>query len=173
MARSMLALAVVLGLMAPGGFARADDEPVPIGEIVADPDAYHMRLVLLQGTVRRIVQLPPYSPAPDTTCYGAYTFMLEDETGSIEVSVLGFCGTPVLRTPEVREGEPILLKTQILSPNRMTSLTKGEVKKLRALANEIRHIPPTGSPPDDAASTQTEQPARPERDGKPEGDSGY
>ncbi len=168
----MMSLAVALGLLALGGLARAD-EPVPIGEVIADPDAYHMRLVLLQGTVRRVTQLPPYSPATDTTCYGAYTFTLEDETGSIEISVLGFCGAPVFRTPEVREDEPILLKAQILSPNRLTSLSKGEVKKLRAMANEIQHILPAGSQPDDSGSNQTEEPAKPEGDGKPEKDSGY
>ena len=167
MGRTTMGLVLAFGLLALGGLARANDEPVPIGEVIADPDAYHMRIVLLQGTVRRVTQLPPYSPATDTTCYGAYTFTLEDETGSVEISVLGFCGAPVFRTPEVREGEPILLKAQILSPNRLTSLSKGEVKKLRAVANEIRHILPAESPPDDSASNQTEEPA------KPAGDSGY
>ncbi len=167
MGRTTMGLVLAFGLLALGGLARANDEPVPIGEVIADPDAYHMRIVLLQGTVRRVTQLPPYSPATDTTCYGAYTFTLEDETGSVEISVLGFCGAPVFRTPEVREGEPILLKAQILSPNHLTSLSKGEVKKLRAVANEIRHILPAESPPDDSASNQTEEPA------KPAGDSGY
>lgn len=173
MERTVLGLVLALGLLGLSGPARAEDEPVPIGEVVADPDAHHMRLVLLHGTVRQITQLPPYSPATDTICYGAYTFTLEDETGSIEISVLGFCGAPVLRTPEVREGEPILLKAQILSPNRLTSLSKGEVKKLRAVANEIRHILPTESPPNDSAPNQTEEPAKPEGDGKPVGGSGY
>ena len=162
-----MGLLVALALVAIGGLARADDEPVPIGEVVADPDAYHMHLIVLQGTVHRVTQLPPYSPVPDTTCYGAYTFMLEDGSGSIEISVLGFCGKPVLRTPEVREGEPILLKTQILSPNRMTSLTKGEVKKLRAIANDIRHLAPAEPSSEEAASSKTEESP------KPGGDSGY
>jgi hypothetical protein len=147
MGRTLLGLVLVLVLLAPGGLARADDEPVSVGDVVADPDAYHMRLVLLQGTVHRVTQLAPYSPATDTTCYGAYTFMLEDETGSIEISVLGFCGAPVFRTPEVRDGEPILLKAQILSPNRVTSLSKEEGKKLRAIANEIRHVAPVEENP--------------------------
>jgi hypothetical protein len=160
-------LALALGLLTLGGLARADDEPVAIGEVIADPDAYHMRLIFMHGTVRGVTPLPPYSPAADTTCYGAYTFVLEEETGSIEISVLGFCGAPLLRTPEVREGEPILLKAQILSPNRLTSLTKGEVKKLRAVANEIRHLAPV-EPPSEAAG-----PSRAEESPKAEKDSGY
>jgi hypothetical protein len=164
MGRTALGLVLALGLLAPGGPARADDEPVLIGEVIADPDAHHMRLVLLQGTVRQITQLPPYSPATGTTCYGAYTFTLEDETGSIEIGVLGFCGAPVLRTPEVREGEPILLKAQILSPNRLTSLSKGEVKKLRAVANEIRHVAPVAPASEEAAPSQAEESPKAEKD---------
>ena len=171
-------LVIVAVLLAPGGLVRAG-EPVPIGEVVADPDAYHFRLVPLQGTARRVSPLPPYTPGPDTICYGAYTFTLEDETGSIEISVLGICGQPVLRKPEVNDGEVILLTAQILSPNHLTSASKGEVKRLRAVANSITRIPPTGSPAEESAPNQTEETAKPESDGrpgedsKPAGDSGY
>jgi hypothetical protein len=160
------------------GPARAD-EPVPIGEVIADPDAYHFRTIPLQGTVRQVTQLPPYSPGQDTTCYGAYTFMLEDETGSIEISVLGICGKPLLRKPEVNDGEGILLAAQILSPNRLTSRSKGEVKRLRAIANSITHLSPVVAPAEDSASNQTDETAKPEGDGKsgedrkPVGDGGY
>ncbi len=170
MRRTFLA-AVVLGMMLPAGLARADD-PVSIGEVVSDPDAYHFRIVTLQGTVRQLSQLPPYSPTPDTTCYGAYTFTLEDETGSIEVSVLGICGKPLLRKPEVNDGEVILLAAQILSPNRLTSASKGEVRRLHAMANSITHLSPMMPPSENSTSDQTEEPAKPEKDGKPVGESG-
>lgn len=155
------------------------DEPVSIGEVIADPDAYHFRSISLQGAVRQVTPLPPYSPGQDTTCYGAYTFTLEDETGSIEISVLGICGKPLLRKPEVNDGEVILLAAQILSPNRLTSTTKGEVKRLRAVANSITHLSPVVAPPENSAPNQTEETAKPEGDGKPgedskpAGDSGY
>ena len=174
MKRAFLA-ALVLGLMMPAGLARAD-EPVPIGEVVADPDAYHFRIISLQGTVRRVTPLPPYTPTPDTTCYGAYTFMLEDETWSAEISVLGICGKPLMRKPEVIDGEAIVLAAQILSPNRLTSATKDEVKKLRVIANSIKHLSADATPAEDAAPSQTEGTAGPEgndkpvEDGKPEDD---
>ena len=171
MRRTLLA-AVVLGMMIPAGLARADD-PVSIGEVVSDPDAYHFRIVTLQGTVRQLSQLPPYSPTPDTTCYGAYTFVLENETGSIEISVLGICGKPLLRKPEVNDGEVILLAAQILSPNRLTSVSKGEVKKLRAVANSITHLSPIVPLSENSTSNRTEEPAKPEEGGKPVGESGY
>jgi len=176
--RRVFPLVVAVGVMILAGLARAD-EPVPIGEVVADPDAYHFRIIPLQGTVRQITPLPPYSPGQDTTCYGAYTFTLEDETGSIEISVLGICGKPLLRKPEVNDGEGILLAAQILSPNRLTSTSKGEVKRLRAIANSITHLSPVVAPSENSEPNQTEEAAKPEGDGKPgedskpAGDSGY
>lgn len=176
--RRILPLVVVVSVMILAGLARAD-EPVSIGEVIADPDAYHFRTIPLQGTVRKVTPLPPYSPGQGATCYGAYTFMLEDETGSIEISVLGICGKPLLRKPEVNDGEGILLAAQILSPNRMTSTTKGEVKRLRAIANSITHLSPVVAPSENSAPNQTEETAKPEGDGKPgeeskpAGDSGY
>lgn len=171
MGRTLFLLAAVCA-MAFAGPSRAE-EPVPIGDVAADPDAYHFRLVALQGTVRRIALLPPYTPRPDTTCYGAYTFVLEDATGSIEVSVLGICGQPVLRKPEVEDGETIVLLAQILSPNRLTSAPKGEAKPLRAVANEIRHLSRVQPLPEPAAPVRADEPATPEASEQPSADSGY
>ena len=169
--RNVLLFAAI-GAMAFAGLARADD-PVPIGEVIADPDPYHFRMVSLRGTVREVTPLPPYSPGSDTACYGAYTFTLVDETGSIEVSVLGICGRPFLRKPEVVEGEAILLVAQIFSPDHVTSAVKGEVKKLRAVANSIRHLSPPAAPSEASVPDQPEETAKPEGEGRPEKDSGY
>jgi len=170
--RAAAPVVVALGLLAATGIAAADDS-VSIGEVVADPDAYHFRLVSLQGTVRQVTPLPPYTPGPDTICYGAYTFVLEDETGSIEVNVLGICGNPLPRKPEVADGERILLTAQILSPNRVTSAAKGEVKRLRAMANSITHLSPVEPPAENSAPDQKEETVKPERDGTPAEGSGY
>ena len=165
-------LIAAIGALALAGLLRADD-PVPIGEVVADPDAYHFSMVSLQGTVRQVTALPPYSPGSDTTCYGAYTFMLKDETGSMEISVLGICGRPLLRKPEVVEGEKILLVAQILSPSHLTSTSKGEVKKLRAVANSIRHLSPLVAPSEESVPDQPKETATPGGESSPEKDSGY
>lgn len=179
--RRGIPLVVAAGVMILAGLARADD-PVSIGEVIADPDAYHFRTIPLQGTVRKVTPLPPYSPGQGATCYGAYTFTLEDETGSIEISVLGICGKPLLRKPEVTDGEVILLAAQILSPNRLTSTTKGEVKRLRAIANSITHLSPVVAPSENSEPNQpnqideTDKPdgdGKPGEDSKPAGDSGY
>jgi hypothetical protein len=166
------AILTALGMLLLGGAALAD-EPVPVGDVVADPDAFHFRLVTLHGMVDRVTPLPPYSPTPGTTCYGSYTFLLKDETGSVEVSVLGICGRPLVRTPEVREGERIRLTAQILSPNRTTSSKKGEEKKLRVVANAIAHLAPeTPAAAGGAEEKSAEQPEAEKQD-NPAGDSRY
>lgn len=165
-------LIAALGAMALSGLARAD-EPVPIGEVVADPDTYHFRMVSLQGTVRQVTTIPPYKTDPDTACYGAYTFTLEDQTGSMEISVLGICGRPFTRTPEVAEGETILLVAQIFSPNHMASSSQDEVKRLRAVANQITHLPSAGPPPEPSMPDQLEEMPKPDGGARLEKDSAY
>lgn len=165
-------LIAAIGAMILSGLARAD-ESVTIGEVVADPDTYHFRMVTLQGTVRQVTPIPPYTTDPDTACYGAYTFMLEDETGSIKISVLGICGRPLIRTPEVTEGETILLVAQIFSPNHMASSSQGDVKRLRAVANTITHLAPAGPPPEEAAPGKTQGTEAPAAESRPAPDSTY
>jgi len=124
------------------------DEPIAIGDIVADPDPYHLRLVTLHGTVRQVKALEPYSQTSGTTCYGAYTFTLEDDTGLIGVAVLGVCGKPTIKAPDVFDGERVLVQAQILAPGhsgpsgrsggRIT--LEGDQDKVRAVASAISHL---------------------------------
>lgn len=97
--------------------ARAE-EPIQIATIEADPDTYHLRDVTLHGRVHDLQLLDPYFQPSGTACTGAYLFTLEDETGFIQVAVLGVCGMPAFRPPEVNEGETILLKAVIHAPGR-------------------------------------------------------
>ncbi len=115
---SSIPLALLLTFASP--FLALSDEPIAIGEIVADPDLYHLKLVTFQGTVRQVKALAPYVQTSGTTCYGAYTFRLEDDTGAIEIDVLGVCGNPVLKVPDVIEGDRAIVQVQILAPGHST-----------------------------------------------------
>jgi hypothetical protein len=55
------------------------DEPITISDIVADPEVFHLKQVTLQGVVGRVKELEPYYLPSGSACYGAYTFLLEDE----------------------------------------------------------------------------------------------
>jgi hypothetical protein len=111
------ALLITCLLAFPGRVYPEDRDPVPIADILADPEPYQLRPVRLQGRVQRIEVLEPYYQSSGSACYGAYRFTLEDGTGSIEIVVLGICGTPVLRPPHVTEGETVTVVAQIRAPD--------------------------------------------------------
>lgn len=92
-------------------------EPIAIGDILESPRDYHLRQVTLQGTVRSVQPLDPYTLPAGTTCYGAYLFYLEDQSASINVAVFGICGVPTVKNPDVEDGEKIELQATIQAPN--------------------------------------------------------
>lgn len=123
-------------------------ESIAIVELSADPNSYHLQMVTLEGTVHDIERLVPYEIENGTMCYGAYTFRLEDQTGSVKVSVLGVCGVPMIREPDVTEGDCIMLRAQVLSPEKLAIPREqdGEEEKeanapeLEVIANAITRI---------------------------------
>ena len=123
-------------------------ELVPIGKVLAHPSLYHMQIIRMQGVVRNVELLIPHDPyQPGDPCYGSYTFMLEDETGSIDVGVIGarlYCGTPGrAAAPEVAEGDRVIVHGQIHAPgeyvDKMTSPLPVQHTKTQALATQISH----------------------------------
>lgn len=109
---NLLSLVLVLGLLPA---ARAAD-PVAIRDILDEPSIYHLKQVVLQGTVHDVQPLDPYRLPAGTTCYGAYLFYLEDATASINVAVFGLCGIPTVKDPDVEDGARIELRATIQSP---------------------------------------------------------
>ena len=92
-------------------------EPTEIQAILADPSVYHLRQTALQGTVRSVRPLDPYETPSGTRCYGAYLFQLDDDTGVIDVAVTGLCGIPVVKDPDVQEGDRVFVETTIQTPS--------------------------------------------------------
>lgn len=110
--RTVLALAV----LALPSVLRAE-EPIPIQQILEEPRIYHLRQVTLQGTARDVQPLDPYKLANEMVCYGAYLFKLEDDTAVISVAVLGLCGRPLIRDPEIEDGQRIEVSATIQAPS--------------------------------------------------------
>ncbi|MGH7232164.1 MAG: hypothetical protein ACREJU_12510 [Nitrospiraceae bacterium] len=142
-----LILAVLVGWAM---FAHAD-EPTEVSAIMADPDAYHLRAVAIQGIVGRVRTLDPYFLPSGTACYGAYTFTLEDTNGSgdlLEVAVLGVCGRPVVLYPEVADGDKIMVQAEIQIPSRFGQfrsldgrlLSKDQQPAVQAIAKTITRL---------------------------------
>ncbi len=93
------------------------DEPISIQQILEAPQAYHLRHVTLQGTVRDVQSLDPYTLPNGTNCYGAYVFRLEDDATTLSVAVLGICGKPLVRDPEVEDGAHVEVSATIQAPS--------------------------------------------------------
>ena len=142
--RIMAAVAVLCVPAAPA----ASEEPRSVSEIVQDPDAFHLKHVTLVGVVAGVKMLEPYFLPSGTACYGAYTFVLEEETGNggfLDVAVLGVCGTPLIRMPDVSDGDNVTIEVDIQIPSRFGSsrgvqtapFFKGEPPAVQAIARKI------------------------------------
>jgi hypothetical protein len=94
------------------------EEPISIQQVLEDPRIYHLRRVILHGTVRDVKSLDPYTlPNNKMVCYGAYLFRLEEDTATIPVAVLGICGKPLVRDPEVEDGDHVEVSATIQAPS--------------------------------------------------------
>ena len=111
--QNLLSIGLALTLLS--GAEAAD--PTAIRDILDEPRIYHLKQVVLQGTVRNVQPLDPYKLPAGTTCYGAYLFYLEDETASINVAVFGLCGVPTVKDPDVEDGARIELHATIQAPS--------------------------------------------------------
>lgn len=127
------------------------EEPVSITDIVADPEVFHLKQVTIQGVVGRVKELEPYYLPSGSACYGAYTFLLEDDSANgsvIDVAVLGVCGTPRMRFPEVADGDRIRVQAEIQMPSRFgqsraldgTWIAKGHEPAVQAIAKSISRV---------------------------------
>lgn len=104
----------LVSLWSPGP---ATADPLTVREILEEPGVFHLKQVVLQGTVRNVQPLDPYKLPAGTTCYGAYLFHLEDDTASIGVAVFGQCGVPIVKDPDVEDGARIELRATIQAPS--------------------------------------------------------
>ena len=93
------------------------EESTNIQQILEEPRVYHLRHVTLQGTARDVQPLAPYTVPNGDRCYGAYLFRLEEDTATIPVAVLGICGRPIVRDPEIEDGDRVEVSATIQAPS--------------------------------------------------------
>lgn len=145
-ARAFCALAALILCASLGPPAWAEDTPLPIGRVLEDPDEYHLTTVTLEGAVIDVQPIEPYYAPSGAACYGAYTFVLDDGSGSLTVDVLGFCGTPVFRPPPIAKGDRVILKAHIRTPRHQgyfkgvvgAPLPERDRSRVRGIAEVIR-----------------------------------
>lgn len=124
-------------------------EPLPsIEEIQSAADAYHLRDVTLEGTVTHLKLLEPYTLPSGLICQGGYRFSLQDETGSLDVMVPGWCGKQLPREVTVAEGDRVSVKMELHAPGRRSysldmkgqRLETDDTDRPHGIAKEITHL---------------------------------
>lgn len=127
----------------------ANFEITAIGNILERPEAFHMRLVQMEGVVRDVEVLKQHDPyQPGDPCAGAYLFSLEDATGTLRIGVLGNrtnCGMPIGdEQPEVHEGEHLRVKARIHAPgmyiDKMKDPRPVQYTTTQGIAVQIAHL---------------------------------
>ena len=70
------------------------DEILPIAKIMEHPKDYQAKVVIVEGRASEVTELPPRFRAhrcAGGAIYDAQLFMLQDQSGSIQVGVAGAC----------------------------------------------------------------------------------
>jgi hypothetical protein len=127
------------------------EDPITISDIVADPETFHLKQVTIQGVVGRVKELAPYYLPSGSACYGAYTFLLEDDSANgavLDVAVLGVCGALRIRFPEVADGDRVRVQAEIQMPSRFGQsraldgswIAKEHEPAVRAIAKSISRV---------------------------------
>lgn len=93
------------------------EEPIGIHQILEEPRVYHLRRVTMHGTARDVQPLAPYTVPNGDNCYGAYLFRLEEDEATIPVAALGICGKPLVRDPDIEDGDRIEVSATIQAPS--------------------------------------------------------
>ncbi|MGE3151534.1 MAG: hypothetical protein AB7G48_12375 [Nitrospiraceae bacterium] len=139
-------------------------EPVPIEELLAAPDRYHLHHVLVRGTVENVRPFDPYQLNNGTICYAAYSFRVIDQTGALPVLVLGRCQIPLVKDPDVSDGEQVLVEVTIQQPGRDLFFMALDGRRIPVMnANEVQamavRIWPL--PPESSSEESPDLPLRP------------
>jgi hypothetical protein len=114
---AMYIVFLLIGVGVGTAITSSAEEPVSIQRILDEPSSYHLRHITLQGIARDVQPLDPYQLPNGKSCYGAYLFRLEDDSSTLPVAVLGLCGTPVVRDPDVSDGDRIEVSATIQAPS--------------------------------------------------------
>ena len=117
---AVFAIAQAIGWPSAPSASGQSGEPIPIADLREYPEQHHLHQVLVRGTVRDVRAFDPYKLPAGSVCYGAYSFRLDDETGTLPVIVMGICGVPIVKDPEVDEGDVLTAQITVHAPGKGT-----------------------------------------------------
>jgi hypothetical protein len=115
-------------------FAAAVDEIIPIGSITVNPMANNRRAVILQGKTKTVATYQGQDSFGRPIC--GQGFVLEDDTGSLDVLYLVRCHAN--ETPTViSEGERVVVHATIDVSSDNVKNTEGKELLFKAMATKI------------------------------------
>lgn len=123
------------------------EEPIPIRAIIANPQAFNLRAVRLQGIVQTLERIPH---AGGCGLADAYIFILNDQTGELAIIDRGTCqngfslpAKPLMTDFAVGDNVEVVIDVSLLfSPNFDSRKLEGKlrwVKRLSGLAGDGSH----------------------------------
>ncbi len=123
-------------------------EPLSIADLSESIDAYHLREATVEGTVHHLKVLDPYTLPSGLICQGGYRFSVQDETGSLDVMVPGWCGKQLPREVTVAEGDRVSVKVELHAPGRRSysldmkgqRLETDDADHVHGIAKTITHL---------------------------------
>ena len=121
-------------LWAAGAIAAPADEVIPIGSITVNPMANNRRAVILQGKTKRVNTYQGQDSFGRAIC--GQGFILEDDTGSLDVLYLVRCQaneTPVV----IVEDERLVVHATIDVTSDNVKNTEGKELVFKAMATKI------------------------------------
>ena len=112
-------------------------EQVKIGTVLQRPAEYHLRTIPLHGVASQVQSAGNlYNYKYGSVCLGAYTFTLRDDSGSIAVEVLSFCGRSEDAIPLLKENQTVHIDARIEAPGYYT----GQGRPLGELVSSTRAV---------------------------------
>lgn len=118
--------------------AHAIEEVIKVEAILSNPSAMHRRPVLLKGTVKEVTRIEGIDSLSNPLC--GQGFLLEDETGAIQVDYLICCQVPEEKVVVVTEGDQVLVQATIDAPP--TNVVKADRSQFgfHAMATSITKV---------------------------------
>lgn len=122
------------------------EEPIPLREIIANPQAFNLRAVRLQGIVQTLERIPRTGGCG---LLDAYLFTLNDQTGELTIIDRGTClhrsqsVKPLMTEFAVGDNVEVVIDVSLLfSPNFDSRRLEGTlrwVKRISELAGDGSH----------------------------------
>ena len=110
------------------------EEPItPIGMLMVNPNAFHRKLLKVQGIANEV---RPYAKADVASSCGA-RFKITDETGTIEVSYRQLCQVGDERPTVIGEGTRVIVEGSMEAPSTVMRNPDGKENEIAIYAKSV------------------------------------